>query len=286
LPSHYWVNKPPMGSYPDITHPLCPTWGYLFNERTGRTINDIVRKNNGEAFDRPTDFNWLKENYQFNATHDDDSRILFSTANGNQLPSVPFSVFARWTVNRLTSTGNAIWSISRSSVSSNQHALIVGGGDVPSNNKCSAMSRNTGWVDAEGTVSIAAKEWHTCCGVWHTSTDRRIYTDGADEVIETSSSSPDNLDRMFICGLSDSTENWEIDGVLEYLFIYDWGLTATDILQIHEDPYAWVTPPITLPDYFMDIVAPPTGSGAISLAGEGGLAGMGGLAGPHGGLVG
>jgi len=203
--------KPPMGSYADRSHPLCPTWAYMFNERGGTVINDIVQQNNGIATEVSLGRGWNDgPGWTFNNTHDDGDKVTIDDAI---VSGPPFSVFARWKLKRaLSTTGSAIWSVSNDSSSSEQHALIVGGSQVPTNDTCSAMSRDTGWEDAEGTTVITVNEWNTCCGVWRATNDRRIYTNGEDEAINTGTKDPNDLNTMQIGLLSDSSPNWEFGG--------------------------------------------------------------------------
>ena len=94
------------------------------------------------------------------------------------------------------------------------------------------------WGYAETTSGFTVNTWHDACGIFVSSTDRRVFIDGGSKGTDTTDVTPTDLDRTCIGAERDSTPGGYMSGMIAEAAIWDlsiWpGATASDKTDLFE----------------------------------------------------
>ncbi len=134
-----------------------------------------------------------------------------------------------------------IWSSADSGDTENRHMLIAAdaaggtGPDTPPHLGCHTTAG--AWGDADNSVAAVAMSnsglvWESCGGVWASASSRRSYFKGVGSTERTTTVSPTSIDRTFIGRLADSTPNWEWDGHIAHVAVWNVALTSAEMLML------------------------------------------------------
>lgn len=224
----------------DRSHPLSQglVGAWLFNEGGGTIVRDLLRRKDATLQNTASPWN------VYGVLLDGSNDYLSSSC---PVSAPPFTVAAIVRPNTFATNGRAIWSLSDSTQSTDQHALLIsknGGGQA--GDDLSAMSRASDGVFASGTSTqnLTVDTWAHCVGVWATASLRTAYVNGGNGGSNTSSKTPTLDDTMNIGRLGDSTPNWEFGGDIESLMIWERALSVVQVQQHYRDPYAMFRRPV------------------------------------------
>ena len=237
------------------------------NEGTGNRLFDLSRNGNQGILNGTT---WAPGRdglaLELNGSTD------YIDAGGAVVLTPPFSFLAMIYPTTFATSGRCVISLSDDTSTGDQHALIISdaGGGSPGND-VSAMSRDGGaFQSAVSTKGLTVNTWHTVAGVWRSNDLREAFVDGGNIGTNTGSATPSTMNVTEIGRLSDSTPNWEFQGLMGLGRIINRALSVSEILRFHINPYAMFEDGIN-PTLLFVAAAPPTGlpAGSLSLLGAG-----------------
>ena len=252
----YWgQQKPPLGVPADKGHILCPSSGlWLMNEGSGNIVQDLSGNGNGGTING--DFLWTPGKY----------------GTAVELIGVTDNISA----NTPPNITNAITYVVRF----NSHIGSAGGDQVLIRLKDTvfkidnALSAYFIWYS---DIDVAPKTFNYVfaantsyeVAVTQIGTTYALYVNG----LQVQTGETDALDLVssvdLILGAYNLTGTWDLDGLLEYAYIYNRALTASEIAQLYEEPFCMVrtrrrrvifdeiagVPPTSSPYYYREIAS-------------------------------
>ena len=199
-----------------------------FDEGTGTTAVDSSGISNGTVSAAKTD--WVLGKYRSALDFDGvDNNLRLVGANVRLFNSYPFT-FCAWINPDLTHSG-VIMSVADKDVASRHWGINVTTGD-PGNVIGRVFARNTTAFATDGSIQIVAdgSTWTHLCGVFASSTSRKLYVNGVFDVEGTDSVAWSTaVDSWDIGRWGDSTPATYFDGKIDEPMVIKGNLTQPEI---------------------------------------------------------
>lgn len=207
---------------------------WLFTEGAGIRANDASLRGRSSTFvGGPT---WAGG--RAGVAYHNNLAIAYADLGDNIL-SMPFSVSAWVKIDALGSVGHVIWSQADAASTTDRHALCV---DSTNSFKFSALSTSTGATSfnnsALSVAAAAAGFWYHLVGVWVSITSRTLYVNGVFQSTNTASVVPSAQTRARIGQFADSTPNWEINGSIDEVRLFNRALTPSEAQALSQSDHS------------------------------------------------
>jgi hypothetical protein len=157
--------------------------------------------------------------------------LLFDNSNTEYMivlsairTSTPLSM-ACWFKSDDLTAGQSLMSIANNNSDVHYHALSIRG-DAVGDRLRAATRSNIGYVYAQSAVPYSADTWHHACGVWASSSDRRVYLDGGNKGTNNSYRTPTGLNRTAVGVLCRQNKFLYMSGHIAEAAI--WSVALTD----------------------------------------------------------
>lgn len=254
---------------------------WLMGEGGGTTIHDLSGYgNNGATQNLNLDADWVLGKFGPALNFDGPGDESVDIADASVLSLLHHS-FSFWMQVDVDAVSEDIWVFEKQGTSdwfeANYDCLI----DNTSPNKLTVgWFDGTSFINLTETIDLAGLGWQHVVGTYDKVT-QRLYRNGVEVNSAAETSTPLVSTGIVRIGAGVGTAS-NLNGQMDDVRLYNRALLPAEVWSLYTDPFL----EFQIEFNFAKAAAAAAGSGAISLAGEGGLAGMGGLAGPHGGLVG
>jgi len=151
---------------------------------------------------------------------------------------------ACWFIPNTTTGREAMLSMSNTGSTAQQFAFLIHAGDGSGGNKVSALARSPtqtvfSTICATTTVGVTAGAIHRAVAVFPSTASRIIYLDGGNKVTTTHTVAPSGINNLSIGRLEDSTPNWEFDGEIWGVTIWDRALTDAEVAFDYAPSTRW-----------------------------------------------
>jgi len=254
--------KPERGRKLNKTHPLARglVGCWVMNERDGDEIFDLSGNGNGGSFvNNPT---WNSGNIVFNGESD-----YINVPTARVLEPDHITVVAK---SRQTGDGNGeAQVVAMDDTTKRNWQLRIGDSNFPASNPRFLIFIGNNDFSATWAHSVVTDRWYVLAGVYDGSTIK-LYVDG---ILRTTTNVAGVLDKDGPDITFGNMDTHYLNGDIQYAFIYNCALTASEIDRLYHKPFEMFEPYL---DPAIFYVAAAGGQVALigSLAGQGALDGV------------
>jgi hypothetical protein len=160
----------------------------------------------------------------------DDSNTEYMIVLSAIRTSTPLSM-ACWFESDDLAVGQCLMSISNSNDDVN-YVSLEARGDVAGDYIRAGTRNPAGYVAAVSTGGYTANAWHHACGVWASSSDRRVYLNGGDKGTNNLDRVPSGLNRTAIGVLCRQNKFLYMSGYVAEAGIWDVALTDEEAAML------------------------------------------------------
>lgn len=225
-----WPNKPPLGSVIDWSHPLARglVGCWLMNEGGGLKIQDIAKGNNGTI----TNATWKPLFLLFNGL---SSKVNCGNNNSLNLANSNVTIVTQlyvsavgWNtiVDKRTNTSNMYW---------------FGVGNYSGKSRLYfAVDTTTSLVPS--TTNIILNTWTHCAVVYNLGVGVYYYNGKPNGPTKVGMGTIDGNAAPLYIGAETGSTTW-MNGGIKYVYIYNRGLSPSEIEQLYKEPYCFIRSP-------------------------------------------
>jgi len=220
------IQKPYLGINLNKNHPLARglIGCWVMNEGSGDKVFDLSRNGNDGTFDSTTPPYWKSGAIQFDADNDHIDLPNITISKTGQ-----FSIFCRQLFDD-TTTDHALVGFDETSLGSS-HQLWM---DNATPDHFAVAIYDSDWQIRYGDIIPIANTWYTWGMIYNNGTSK-LYVNGEQDGADLSAT----VDNNFVFTKLGILETLGKDhkGLIEWVYLYDQELKASEIAWLHRDPY-------------------------------------------------